>query len=216
MKTIGIIGNGPKNMLPDLTQYNHEIDSWIGADRGALYLAQSNIHMDIALGDFDSVSNEERQTINKHAKDVLTYSPEKNYTDLEIAIQIASEQQVDRILLFGVTGGRLDHELMNIQLLYQLLQNDVEGRIVDKTNQIQMIESGEYTIESHGYTYISFIAFTNKVEGLTLEGFEYPLTEQTIEWGSSLCISNKLSQKKGTFSFRAGILLLIKSCDTIQ
>lgn len=216
MKTIGIIGNGPKIMIPDLNLYSNEVDSWIGADRGALYLAESNISMDIALGDFDSVSNEERQIINKHAKDVLTYSPEKNYTDLEIAIQKVSEHHVDRILLFGVTGGRLDHELMNIQLLYQLLQNNVEARIIDKSNQIEMIESGKYIVESHGYTYISFIAFTNRVEGLTLEGFEYPLTEQTIEWGSSLCISNKLSQKKGTFSFRAGILLLIKSCDTIQ
>ncbi|MFS0751892.1 thiamine diphosphokinase [Oceanobacillus sp. 1P07AA] len=216
MKTIGIIGNGPKNMLPDLNHYHDEIDCWIGADRGALYLAESNINMDIALGDFDSVSNEERQLINKHAKEVLTYSAEKNYTDLEIAIQTASEQQVDRILLFGVTGGRLDHELMNIQLLYQLLQSNIEARIIDKSNQIEMLESGKYIIESHGYTYISFIAYTNKIEGLTLKGFEYPLIEQTIEWGSSLCISNKLSQKKGTFSFRAGILLLIKSCDTIQ
>lgn len=216
MKTIGIIGNGPKNMLPDLNQYQYEVDFWIGADRGALYLAESNLNIDIALGDFDSVSDEEKQKINKHAKKVLTYSTEKNYTDLELAIQIAIDLQVDRILLFGVTGGRLDHELMNIQLLYRLLQKNVEAKIIDHSNQIEMVESGKYTINNQGYTYISFISFTNKVEGLTLEGFKYPLIDQTIEWGSSLCISNKLTQKKGTFSFRAGILLLIKSCDTIQ
>ena len=40
---------------------------------------------------------------------------------------------------------------------------------------------------------------TEIVEGITLLGFKYPLTNKKIEWGSTLCISNELVEEKGTF-----------------
>ncbi|GIO21923.1 thiamine diphosphokinase [Oceanobacillus sp. J11TS1] len=215
MKRVGIVGNGPKEQLPNLLDYQEKIDFWIGADRGALFLAEQGITIDVALGDFDSVSKRELSIIEKHAKLFDKHPSMKNQTDLEIAIDMGLENEASHFFLFGVTGDRLDHELMNIQLLYPLLRKGKRAFIIDKGNRMEMFEPGTYSVESAGYSYISFLAFTPEVTGLTLSGFLYPLENQTIHWGSSLCISNELSQKKGTFSFCKGILILVKSFDTV-
>ncbi|WP_040980028.1 thiamine diphosphokinase [Oceanobacillus jeddahense] len=215
MTRVGIVGNGPEGLLPNLLNYQEEMDFWIGADRGALYLAEQGITMDIALGDFDSVSESEYGIIEKHTKHFDKHPAMKDQTDLEIAIDMGVKKEASQFFFFGVTGGRLDHALMNIQLLYPLLQQKKRAVIIDKGNQIELFEPGTYQVASEGYSYLSFLAFTPKVTSLTLTGFLYPLKHETIHWGSSLCISNELSQKKGTFSFHKGILILVKSFDTV-
>lgn len=215
MKRVSIVGNGPEKQLPNLLTYQEEIDFWIGADRGALYLAEQGITIDIALGDFDSVTKSEYALIEKHAKFIDKHPAMKNQTDLEIAIEMGKKKEASEFYLFGVTGGRLDHELMNLQLLYPLLQQGKRAVILDKGNHIEMLAPGSYPVEAGGYSYISFLAFTPEVTGLTLTGFLYPLENKTVHWGSSLCISNELSQKKGTFSFCKGILILVKSYDAV-
>ncbi|GGP12278.1 thiamine diphosphokinase [Oceanobacillus neutriphilus] len=215
MKRVGIVGNGPKGQLPTLLDYQEKMDFWIGADRGALYLAEQGITIDVALGDFDSVSENEYTIIEKHAKVFDKHPVMKNQTDLEIAIDMGIEKEASEFYFFGVTGGRMDHALMNIQLLYPLLQQGKRAVIIDKGNYMEMFEPGTYAVEPEGYFYISFLSFTSEVTGLTLTGFLYPLENQTIHWGSSLCISNELSQKKGTFSFCKGILILVKSFDAV-
>ena len=67
--------------------------------------------------------------------------------------------------------------------------------------------------ENKDFPYVSFVPVTEIEEGITLLGFKYPLINKTIEWGSTLCISNELVKEKGTFSFTSGILMVIRSTD---
>lgn len=217
MKTVAIVGNGPVNLLPDLFLFQDEINYWIGADKGAYHLAVKGIQVEYALGDFDSLTEEEKQFTFMHSNNNKEFLAEKDETDIELALNKAFELNPDRIFLFGVTGGRLDHELINIQLLYAIKDRGIRGIIVDQSNQIEMLFPGEYQItENRFYPYISFIPYTQHVKGICLTGFYYPLTNKNITWGSTLCISNRLLSKSGTFSFEKGIVLLVKSCDTIQ
>ncbi|WP_099158048.1 thiamine diphosphokinase [Virgibacillus ndiopensis] len=217
MTTIAIVGNGPTNLLPDLALYKDLVNIWIGADRGAYTLIKNQIKPDYAVGDFDSINVEEKEQIKNYAMNFLEYPVEKDQTDLEIAILKAYELNPVKIYLFGVTGGRLDHELINIQTLYSIMKNQISGVIVDKNNQLEMVTPGRHYLSfDKNYPTISFVPHTENVDGLTLDGFYYPLVNQTISWGSTLCISNKLLLKNGTFSFSKGILLLIKSRDAIE
>ncbi|WP_067730871.1 thiamine diphosphokinase [Oceanobacillus damuensis] len=217
MKSVGIVGNGPDNLLPDLHLFKDKVDVWIGADRGAFILAELNIPLKFAVGDFDSINANEKSLIKKYASHIEEYPSEKDETDIEIALNRAFELEPENIYLFGITGGRLDHELVNIQLLYLIKSRGIKGMIVDKSNWIEMAFPGSYTMEQdETYPYISFLPFTKEAEGINLTGFYYPLEKADISWGSTLCISNKLLSKNGTFSFEKGILLLVKSCDTIQ
>jgi len=217
MKTVGIVGNGPVDLLPDLSSFKDKINYWIGADRGAYELALNGLPITYAVGDFDSLTEEEKLVIFKHSKYSEEYPAEKDETDIELALNKAFTLNPDIIYLFGVTGGRLDHEIINIQLLYSIKNRGISGKIIDKTNEIEMFFPGKYQIQGdHCYPYISFIPYTQQVKGICLTNFYYPLTNTDITWGSTLCISNRLLSKSGTFSFEQGIVLLVKSCDTIQ
>ncbi|MFD1038032.1 thiamine diphosphokinase [Virgibacillus byunsanensis] len=217
MQNVGIIGNGPTELIPDLDNYKDKMDIWIGADRGAITIIDNDLPLNYALGDFDSISNEEKSLIQQQAHFFEEFPIEKDHTDLEIAIFKAYELNPVSIYLFGVTGGRLDHSLINIQLLYAIIKNNIQGTIVDKYNQLTLTLPGTHTVvRSEEYPNISFIAYTPDVYGLTLEGFYYPLEHETVSWGSTLCISNKLLSNNGTFSYQEGILLLVKSRDAIS
>ena len=214
MVSIGIMGNGPTHLLPDLSLYKDEIDMWIGADRGALRLINKEIEVEYAVGDFDSINESENEVIKNATKHYVQYPIEKDQTDLEISLEKAYELNANKIYLFGVTGGRLDHELVNIQLLYSIVKKDIQGIIVDKYNQLELTTPKRHQVNhNQNYPNISFVPFTEHVKGLTLTGFYYPLVNEQVSWGSTLCISNKLLSNKGTFYYEEGILLLIKSRD---
>ena len=53
--------------------------------------------------------------------------------------------------------------------------------------------------KNENFPYVSFVPVTEIVEEITLLGFKYPLINKTIEWGSTLCISNELIDEKVLF-----------------
>ncbi len=212
--TIGIVGGGPRSFIPTLYEYASKVDYWIGADAGAVYIAEQGLTLETAIGDFDSVSDHQLTHIKHVANQVCIHPEEKNETDLELAIIHALKWGPTTILFFGVTGGRLDHTLVNVQLLYRLHKHNVHGVIIDVHNEIQLYSNGSHTVtRSDEYPYLSFIPMSAYVTNLSLQGFYYPLRKEPIQWGSTLCLSNKLLSEKGTFSFDDGILILIKSRD---
>ncbi|MFP7494127.1 thiamine diphosphokinase [Terribacillus saccharophilus] len=208
--SIGLVGGA--GSLPDLLAEKHDI--WVGADAGAKALASAGIRMKLAVGDFDSVSEEDIVLIRQYADEVIMFPPEKDETDLELAIRYAEGYGAHVVSVYGVTGGRLDHELINIQMLYRLLDTFEQAVIIDRQNDIRMNRPGTYHIEQdHTYRYVSFLSFSEQVTGLTLTGFKYPLTDASIHWGETLSISNELVAQTGTYSFASGIVIMIKSKD---
>ncbi len=213
---INILAGGPEELLPNLTEYIEEKTIWVGVDRGVLYLLKRNIKPVTAFGDFDSVSPEELRFINKNVAEINRFQPEKNETDMELALNWALEQNPEKIIIFGATGGRLDHLLANLQLLLLSLRAERSSDIVliDRNNQVFLRGPGTYTIKKDTeQKYISFVPLTLEVINLTLEGFKYPLKNHHISLGSTLCISNELINDYGTFSFSEGILIVIRSHD---
>jgi thiamine pyrophosphokinase len=211
---IKIVAGGPESHIPKLTGYDDSETVWIGVDRGTFVLLSQGIVPQFAFGDFDSVSETEKKKILDSDIQLNIYQSEKDQTDMEIAVQWSLLQNPDGILLFGATGGRLDHELLNIQLLYRSLSSNTDVKIIDFKNEISLKKAGTYSIvkESH-FNYVSFLAFSETVKDLTLEGFKYPLKNASLQKGSSLCISNELVKKSGTYSFDSGIIMMIKSRD---
>src|SRR5690625_3803021 len=135
MPTVAIMGNGPIDRIPKLSFYKDEIDVWIGADRGALTLVENGITVNYSLGDFDSVDAKQREMIINHTIHFDASPVEKDKTDLEIALDRAFEIKPEKLYLFGITGGRLDHELINIQLLHTIIEKGIRGIMIDQWNQ---------------------------------------------------------------------------------
>jgi thiamine pyrophosphokinase len=211
---IVIVAGGPISALSPFADFKVKGTRWIGVDRGLYTLIKSNIIPEMAFGDFDSITEDERKEVEERGCLLHTYPAEKDETDLELAINWALLQEDEQIVLLGCTGGRLDHELINIQMLNKGLKTKKEIIICDKQNKIIIREPGTYSLEREElFRYVSFIPQTPEVKGLSLEGFKYPLHKRAINWGETLCISNELLEKKGTYSFDSGILMVVKSRD---
>lgn len=190
-----------------------EEDFIIGADRGALFLVSHGYTPDMAVGDFDSVSPEALQEIQSKSKVTITCDAvNKDLTDSEMAFDIAMDQQPDSILLFGVTGSRLDHSLASIQMMTRALQHQISCYLIDSNNYVTLTGS-QTIIQDMGYSYVSLLPLTPEVTGITLEGFQYPLTDATLKMGQSLGVSNKLISSSGIVTIRSGLLLIIQSKD---
>ncbi|WP_046175095.1 thiamine diphosphokinase [Domibacillus indicus] len=210
---IRIVAGGPEELLPDLKADFKDGEQWIGVDRGALYLLERDITPARAFGDFDSITVEEWSRIAAAVPYHIQFPAEKDETDLEIALNDAIKQQPEAIYLYGVTGGRLDHFFGAVTLL---MKKELECPvfIVDCQNEISIYAPGQTIISrTKKWPYISFFAMSEQVEGLTLSGFKFPLYNYTVQNGSSRCVSNEIIEKKGVFSFRSGILMVIRSCD---
>ncbi|MHA0855264.1 thiamine diphosphokinase [Paenibacillus sp. CMAA1364] len=197
----------------DFLQEIQRNDFIIGADKGALFLIQHDIRPHLSVGDFDSISLQEKEIVSLHSERMIacdTY--DKDLTDTELAFEMAIEQQPSGILLVGGTGTRLDHTLANIHLFYRALDEHIPFAILDTHNYMTMTNS-TIEVKDLGYTYVSLLPMTTEVTGVTLQGFLYPLDNGTLQQGQSLAISNQLSNTIGNISIESGLLLVIQSKD---
>ncbi len=209
------MAGGPIELIPDSLP-NTEGAFWIGVDRGISTLLARDIHPSIVFGDFDSVAKDDLHKIKKENIEIYTYPPEKDDTDLGLAVEWALEQKPDHIHIYGSTGGRFDHMMGAIQLLLanRTLSGKSKVTIYDRSNVIYAVLPGNYSIlQDDKYTYTSFFPISSEVKGITLLGFKYPLNKKDILLGSTLCVSNELISNIGTFSFDYGILLVVRSSD---
>ncbi|TJY44214.1 thiamine diphosphokinase [Cohnella pontilimi] len=186
----------------------------IGADRGAEFLVRHGVRPHLALGDFDSVTAEQRNEIAEFSLECLACDPvDKDWTDTELAIREAVSRGYRHIEIVGGLGTRFDHSLANVHLLRQLAEQGCEGRLIDEHNEIRLCK-GELRLEADSrYKYVSLLPLSMVVKGVTLEGFQYPLTDATLTLGWSLGVSNVLMDAQGRITLSEGQLLVIRSRD---
>ena len=191
----------------------HQEDLLIGVDRGALFLVQHGYKPDLALGDFDSVSEGEKAEILKQAQTFFDCDPiMKDQTDTEMALMWALDQQPEEILVFGALGTRFDHSLANVHLLRRSLERNIPCRIIDQYNMLQLMDR-QLVVQKGAYTHVSLLPLSIEVTGITLDGFKYPLNQATLTIGDSLGISNLLMGPSGEITIDSGLLLIIQSKD---
>ncbi|GIN91418.1 thiamine pyrophosphokinase [Siminovitchia terrae] len=214
-KTIHIVAGGPEPLIPDLSENKNENIVWIGVDRGVQTIMRAGLYPDLAVGDFDSISQEEWEKIEREVASLRRFKPEKDETDMELAIMWALEMNASTVKVFGGTGGRLDHFMANALMLakFKQVHPDIHFEMIDVQNNLSVYLPGSYEIKQDRKKFVSFIPVFSDVSGVTLEGFKYPLNHHYVPVGSSLCISNELIQETGHFSFEKGILMMIRSKD---
>lgn len=209
MTIYGIVAGGPEVLLPDLTE--EMVDIWIGCDLGCHYILKAGLALDLAIGDFDSVSEDSLEEIKREAKSITVYPSDKDDSDLELAIKSVDFKYGDEIIFYGVTGGRLDHAWVNIGLLKRLTIQGFQVKMVDAHHKVNFYLPGHYTLERQSEDYLSLLPLTAKVTGVSLTGFKYPLKHAVLSEGSSLSLSNHLIEPFGSISFQSGILMVISA-----
>ncbi len=187
----------------------------IVCDRGLEALYQLKIIPNHVVGDFDSVSSEVLEFYKKQTQIIFhTYNAEKDNTDTDIALKLATRLKSSKITILGALGKRMDHAIANIHILKDALEAEIPCQILDEYNRIYLINK-ETTLEKEKVygKYVSLIPLTSTVEGLTLTGFKYPLNHYTLPIGTSLGISNEIITDTAHIEMKKGILIVIESRD---
>ncbi len=178
----------------------------ICADNGYSHAINAGIKPDILVGDFDSIEN---LPCNENVK-IITLPSKKDDTDTLFAIKIGLEKGCKDFRLYGCVGGRTDHSIANISLLYFINENGAKGSIIDPICDIELVLCGTHQIHGNIDDTISFLSFGKPAKGVTLFGFEYPLNNATVDITFPIGISNRLKSKDASIQIIEGDLLLFR------
>lgn len=186
----------------------------IAADSGLAAADRLGLPLDFIVGDFDSVPEQILAKYREKSTPIETFPTEKDKTDTQIAVELALMHSPTVVDIIGGTGSRLDHTMANIHLLLLPMQLGIQAYLIDPGNRISLTNHS-FTLrrtQLHG-DYVSLLPFTEKVSGLTLKGFKYPLDHIVLEAGSSLGVSNEITADEAIIEFTDGILLVIEAKD---
>ncbi len=188
--------------LPDI-----EAD-YIGADAGALWLARRGIRMRLAIGDFDSVAEEDMALIRQYAEEVIRLNPIKDDSDSESALRHAVSMGYDKVWLACRMGGRMDHTWVNFRLALMFPEQAV---LYDRQNRIMAYGKGRHVIRKDGYAYFS--VFTDEEAVISLTGMKYPLHETRISHRDIFTVSNEIESEEGILEVHEGLVLVMQCRD---
>ena len=212
IKTLIVSGGTVEENI--LVNFKNEFNCIIASDKGLETLDKYNITPNYIIGDFDSI---DKKILDKYINDknivIKSLNPEKDYTDTHMALKLAIELKSTNITIIGAVGTRIDHTIANMHILKETLENNIECKIINSNNEIQLINKKTILELDNNYKYISLIPLTTKVKGVTLKGFKYTLEETTLEIGHSIGVSNEQIEEYAEINLKEGILILIKSKD---
>lgn len=150
---------------------------------GAYEWAKDKVRIDETLGDFDSLPY------------IPTPAPaeicpaEKNLTDGEIALRRAIAAGFGEIEIYGGGGGREDHFLGNLHLLYFAFEQGVKAEMITNGARI-FVGSGRVEISGCIGKTLSIVPFGGNAHIMESGGLKYPLEKLDLRYGSTRGISN--------------------------
>ena len=208
MDNIAILAGGYSTLLPK------DQELYVGVDGGCLKLLEQGLPLDIAVGDFDSVSETDLNEIRTQAKQVVQSVPEKNDTDLELALKAVFEAYPDAVVtVYGAFGGRLDHFLSNIFLPTDpdLAPYMVQIQLVDGQNRLIYRPAGCHEIQPDPA--MSYVGFMPVGQGhLEITGAKYPLHRENY-FLKAMYGSNEFLGQPIQVSLDRGYLVIVYSKD---
>lgn len=187
-------------------------ESWVGVDYGAYFLIKHGVTPIYAFGDFDSVSDEELELI-KHVMDVDIVPTMKDFTDFELSLRHVVEKGYHEIDVYGALGGRVDHELVNIQTLVHedFVEQDI--RLLDEWNVIAGVRAGNHELTQEAdMRYVSVIPMFEGTR-VTLSGLLYEAQDVILEIGKTLTVSNEFVEGNDAFIETNKPLIVVQSRD---
>jgi thiamine pyrophosphokinase len=159
------------------------------------------------VGDLDSISKEIINTFRKKGTEIIEHLIEKDYTDLELAVNYAEEKGANEISIFGALGGRPDHFIANIILLSDLLKRNIRAKILSNHTEIFCLNRyGE--IKGNAGDVVSLIPLSNEVHFESITGLKFIPPANTLQFGTSRGISNVMLEDTAILKIRSGITLV--------
>lgn len=186
-------------------------DYIICADGGANHAYEMSIIPHFIIGDLDSV---QKDIINYYKNCNVKFEQfpsKKNETDSELCIYLADKLKCDEVHILAGLGGRIDHTLANINLLYYIRNLGMIPKIISEKEEIYIALDEEIEIEGKLGDIISVIPIKGDASGVTLKNLEYPLNDYDMKFSLPLGISNVMIDSKCSIKVEKGSVVVIRN-----
>lgn len=198
------------NYIKNIINKNN-YDYIVCADGGANHSYNMGIIPDYIIGDLDSIYSEIIEFYKLKDVKFEKFPSKKDETDTEICVYLASKLNAKEIDFIGALGGRLDHMIANINLLYYVRNKGIYTKIISEHEEIYIAINEEISINGDIGDTISVIPLNGDAKGVTLENLEYPLNNYDMKFYLPLGISNVMLDEKCSVKVEQGSLIIIKN-----
>jgi thiamine pyrophosphokinase len=186
-------------------------DLVIAADGGVDWLDRVGHRPDRVVGDLDSADPALVGRLADAGVRVDRHPPDKDASDLELALATAVEAGADEVVVLGGLGGALDHLAANLMLLGSSLASGRRMSLALGPTTARML-AGPALADLSGApgSRVTLLAVGGPADGVTTRGLRWPLADARLEMGSSLGLANEVAEPPAEVSVRAGRLLVIE------
>ncbi len=186
-------------------------DYIICSDGGANHAYNMNIVPDYILGDLDSANKNIIGYYKSKNVKFEKFPTKKDETDTELCIELSDKLKAKEIHLIGALGGRIDHTIANVNLLYYIRKRGITPKIISEKEEVYIAIDEEITIYGEIGDTISILPIKNDAKGVTLNNLEYPLENYNMEFSRPLGISNVMTDINCNIKVQEGSIIIIKN-----
>lgn len=201
-------GSAPPRSV--VTRFLEGAERIVAADSGLDLALSYAVDPDLVVGDMDSVRRTEELDRFK-PEQVIRFSQEKDETDTEIALRTLFEAGIDRTVVVGGGGGRLDH-LIAILSIFDREKHPALW--VTDTSFVQSIEKSGRLEKCEGKQ-VSFFPVGDSMCTMESTGLRWSLDGLSWRRGD-IGVSNMITESVMTVRMKTGRLILVGALDVIS
>lgn len=204
METV-LLFTGGDSPGPDLPGELPQPDLVVAADSGYDQAVKTGFAVDVLVGDMDSI---ESDLLPGHVI-VERHRPDKDATDLELALERVLEHRPNRVVVVGGTGGRVDHEIATAQLLCSDRWVDIEEMDWVTNRGWAHVIRGRRIVHGDPGNLISLIPIGGPADGVHTKGLRWNLADATMASGTTWGVSNEFAGPVADIRIGSGCLLAV-------
>jgi len=208
METVLIFAGGD-SPSGSLTEELPEADLIVAADSGYDLALRAGYAVDVLVGDMDSIQTE---VIPGHVI-VERHPPDKDATDLELAMAKVLVERPVRLVVVGGAGGRVDHEIATAQLLCSERWDAIDEVDWVTDRGWAHVVKGRRIIHGDPGAVISLIPVGGTAGGVYTKGLRWDLNDATMPSGTTWGVSNEFTGPVADIRIGSGCLLAVVPAD---
>ena len=186
-------------------------DFVIACDSGLDHADRYGILPDIVLGDFDSLSDKNKDRLSKGEFKIMRYPKEKDDTDTALAMKHALDLGCKDIRMVSVFGNRMDHSIANIQTAHYGAEHGAMIRMYDEDTEIIVFSGTEVTVTAREGYGLSVFALSDTCRGVSIKGTRYEIEEAELVNSFPLGQSNEFKGKEAVITVKEGTAMVVLS-----
>jgi len=182
----------------------------IAADSGVDHALAAGLHVDVAIGDFDSVSPRGLDQVTAAGARVERHPAAKDHTDLELAMDEALGSGAPDVIVLGGDGGRRDHLFANLLLLSSPRYRTLHIAAYLGRSRVHVLHEGQVVrLGGEPGEVVTLLPVHGPAYGIRTSGLRYPLRGEVLPAGTTRGVSNVLETPPAEVRLDGGTLVAV-------